>query len=59
MYEIRVWNTGGMNLTEYLKAFGENLLPLAHFSHKNTHTFAWDRAWATAYATAQPFQLKV
>jgi len=56
---MRVWSTGGMNLTDYLKAFGETLRPLAHFSHKTTHAFAWDRAWATTYATAQPFQLNV
>jgi len=48
-----------MNLAEYLKAFGETFLPLANSSHKNTHTFAWDRAWTTAYARARPFQLNV
>jgi len=40
--EIQVWSTGGMNLAEYLKTFGETLLPLADCSHKNTRVFAWD-----------------
>jgi hypothetical protein len=48
-----------MNLAEYLKALEETLLPLAQWSQENTHTFAWDRAWATAYARGWLFQLNV
>ena len=49
-----------MNLAENLKAYGETLHPLVHCSKKkNTHTFAWDRTWATACVKAWPFQFNL